>query len=258
MREAPMRILAIISGEYGQRHVNNIRANGPKEWVIEVWRAPAFMPPVIDDPRDFLPSELPPADLILSFAEHPGVAELLPEIVKMTGAKAVLVAVDNEKWLPPGLARQLREWLGEMGVTCVTPKPLCSLAPDHYLVGRRQKVEYSDPYLAEFTRYFGRPELRVEVDPGTRTVKSVEVLRDAVCGCARYVAQNLVGISADDAEEKAGLLHHHYPCLASMDKDPAYGDTLMHVSGNIIKDQVGEQVKPYRRIQYIIPGVKAE
>lgn len=253
-----MRILAIVSGGYGQRHVDNIRAHGPKDWRIEVWKSPPFLPPVIDDPEEFLPSSLPPADLILSFAEHPGVAELLPEIVRMARAKAVLVAVDNEKWLPQGLARQLQDWLKGMGVTCVTPKPLCSLAPDHYLMGRRQKVEYSDPFLAEFTRYFGKPELHIEVDPKTRTIKSVEVIRDAVCGCARYVARNLLGVSADEAEEKAGLLHHHYPCLASMEKDPAYGDTLMHVSGNIIKDHVGEQVKPFRQIQYIIPGVKAE
>ena len=38
-----MRILAIISGEYGQRHVDNIRAHGPTDWVIEVWKAPAVL-----------------------------------------------------------------------------------------------------------------------------------------------------------------------------------------------------------------------
>jgi hypothetical protein len=42
----------------------------------------------------------PPTDLILSFGEHPGVAELLPDMVQMTGARAVVAAVDNETWLP--------------------------------------------------------------------------------------------------------------------------------------------------------------
>ena len=50
---------------------------------------------------------LPSADLILAFAEHKGVAELLPDIAAMTGAAAVLAPVDNEAWLPRGLARQL-------------------------------------------------------------------------------------------------------------------------------------------------------
>jgi len=72
------------------------------------------------------------------------------------------------------------------------------------------------------------------------------------------VAQGLAGTSANDAEEKAGLLHHHYPCLASMGKDPDFNDTLMHVSGNILKDGVGQQVKPYSEIPYIVPGKRGE
>ena len=89
-----MRVLAIISGEYGQRHVDNLCANGPTEWQIEVWQAPTALPPIVDYPEDFLPDELPPTDLILSFAEHKGVAELLPEVARMTGAQAVIAAVD--------------------------------------------------------------------------------------------------------------------------------------------------------------------
>jgi hypothetical protein len=231
-----MRILAIVTGEYGQRHVDNIREHGPYDWQVEVWQAPAVLPPVLDYPEDYLPDSLPAADLVLAFGEHKGVAELIPEIAKMTGAKAVIAPVDREEWLPRGLARQLRGWLADIGVACVTPKPLCSLTETHYNVRRH----------------------RIAVDPGTRAITAVDVVRDAVCGCARFVAQGLAGISADDAEEKAGLLHHHYPCLAGMVKDPDFGDTLMHVSGNILKDGVGEQVKPYKEIAYITPGKRSE
>ncbi len=247
-----MRILAIISAEYGQRHVDNLRAHGPAEWQIETWQAPAILPPVVDYPEDYLPASLPPADLVLSFGEHKGVAELVPEVVRMTGARAVIAPVDREAWLPRGLARQLRGWLADLGVTCVTPKPLCSLTETHYNV-RRHRVEYDDPTIAEFARHFGRPDLCLTVDPKTRTITEAEVARDAVCGCARHVAQGLMGVSADDAEQEAGLLHHHYPCLAGMVNDPDFNDTLMHVSGNILKDGVGEQVKPYKRVVYITP-----
>jgi len=253
-----MRILSIISGEYGSRHVENIKKFGPASWSMEVWRAPLVLPQMIDYPEDFIPGGLLPTDLILSFAEHRGVAELLPDIAKVTGAKAVIASVDNESWLPRGLARQLRGWLGDMGVACATPKPLCSLTENDYGVTRRQRNEYDNSFIREFATHFGQPNLTITVDSQSGTVVSAEVRRDAVCGCARYVAQRLVGVSVEEASEKAGLLHHHYPCLASMGKDSDFGDTLMHVSGNVLKDEVEKQVRPYRRIQYIEPGKHSE
>ncbi len=252
-----MKLLAVISGRYGQRHVDNIRRHGPDEWQVEVWRAPAVLPPVIDEPEEFLPSALPSADLVLAFGEHKGVAELVPEIARMSGARAVLAPIDNEAWLPRGLARQLIGWLRDMGVACVTPKPLCTLTESDYGMGRQERVAYDDPYLAEFARYFGRPELHLTVNPDTHLITAADVVRDAVCGNARHVAQGLIGVSADEAEQKAGLLHHHYPCLASMGVDADYGDTLMHISGNIIKENVAAQVRPFRRILYFAPGRRA-
>jgi hypothetical protein len=253
-----MRILAVISGEYGQRHVDNIRTHGPTDWVIEVWKAPSVLPPVIDYPEDYLPDTLPPADLILSFGEHPGVAELLPGIARMTGARAVIAAVDSEAWLPRGLARQLRGWLEDMGVVGVTPKPLCSLTDTHYSIGRRQRIGYDDPLIAEFARHFGQPDLLITVDPESRRIISTEVLRDSVCGCARHVAQRLVGVSADDAEQEAGLLHHHYPCLATMGVDSDYDDTLMHISGNLLKSNVRPQVKPFKDVRYMATAERSD
>jgi hypothetical protein len=253
-----MRILTIINSDYGVRHLNNIKQFAPQTWDIKQWRAPVYFPVVIDYPEDFLPAELPASDLILSFAEHKSVAELIPDIVKLAGAKAVIAAIDNENSLPRGLARQLHGWLEQMSVACVTPKPLCSLTETDYRISRRQKVEYDNPLIAEFARFFGKPEFSITIDPQTRMITSVEVIRDATCGCARHVAQKLVGLSADEAEYEAGIAHHHYPCLASMGIDIDYDDTLMHVSGNIMKDQVGEQVKAFKQTQYIAPGTRSE
>jgi hypothetical protein len=254
-----MKILVIYSGEYGKRHLENIRQHGPGTWEIASWESPAFLPLVIDYPEDYLPETLPPADLILSFAEHKGVAELLPDIAQMTGAQAVLVAVDKEAWLPKGLARQLIGWLAEINVACVTPTPLCSLTEQDYGLAFRHRMPYESTLISEFARTFGQPDLQIAVDPQTRTIAGATVNRDAVCGCARFVAEELVGVSVDEAEEKAGLLHHHYPCLASMMKNPDFnGDTLMHVSGQVLKDNVGRQVKPFKQTNYIVPGKRSE
>jgi hypothetical protein len=235
-----MRILAVISGDYGARHVENIRARGPKEWQIESWDAPTILPLIIDYPEDYLPETMPAADLILALAEHKGVAELLPEIATLTGAKSVIAPVDNEAWLPRGLARQLRGWLERQNVACVTPKPFCSLTETHYDVTRREKIAYQDPLIAEFARHFGRPSFK----------------RDAACGCASFAAERLVGVSADEAEQEGGMFHHHYPCLASMGIDIDFSDTLMHVSGNIMRDEIADQVKPFKQVNYIAPGTR--
>jgi hypothetical protein len=252
-----MRILAIITGEYGQRHVDNIRDHGPSNWTIEVWRAPTALPLIVDYPEDYVPESLPPTDLILALHEHKGVAELIPEVAGMTGAQAVIAPVDNVVWLPPGLANQLRGWLERIGVASVFPKPFCSLTETHYNV-RRFREAYDHPLIREFAHHFGQPDLKLTIDPDQRTITAAKVVRDACCGCARYVAQKLVDVSADEAEIQAGLAHHHYPCLASMGKDPDFNDTLMHVSGHLLKDNVGEQVKPFKQVQMIRPTGRVE
>ena len=252
-----MRILAIVTGEYGERHVKNVRAHRPTEWSVEVWRAPTALPLVVDYPEDFVPKDLPKADLILALQEHKGVAELIQEAAKVSGVQAVIAPVDNVAWLPSGLANQLRGWLTQIGVASVFPKPFCSLTETHFNV-RRYRTEYDNPLIRQFAHHFGQPDLRLDIDPGDRAIVAVDVVRDACCGCARFVAERLVGVSVDDAELKAGLAHHHYPCLASMVRDPQFNDTLMHVSGNILKDNVGEQVKPLKQAQMIRPTGRSE
>ena len=254
-----MKILAIVSGEYGNRHVRNISEHGPKNWEVTTWEAPKVLPPIVDYPEDYLPESFDPADLVLSFAEHRGVAELLPDIAKMTGAKGVVAAVDDETWLPRGLARQLRGWLERQKVVCVTPKPLCSLTEYDYGVTFRERIEYQNDEISAFAKFFGKPELLLQINPDRGEIEGVEVVRDAVCGCARFIAGNLKGISVEEAEEKAGLLHHHYPCMASMKKLREFNmDTLMHNSGNIVRKNVAEQVKPFKQIKYLRPGKMSE
>jgi hypothetical protein len=254
-----MKILALISGEYGLRHVSNILTHNPPGWSVETWKAPAALPLIIDYPEEFLPASFAPCDLILSFAENRSVAELIPEIAKMTGAKGVVAAVDNESWLPRGLGRQLCGWLERMDVGCATPKPLCSLTEKDYKVTRRERESYDCEVISEFARYFGQPDIRLTIDEGTATIKAAEVRVDAVCGCARHVAEKLIGLSVDEAEERAGLFHHHFPCLASMVKLNDYNhDTLMHESGHLLQENLAEQLKQFKKTRYISPGERSE
>jgi hypothetical protein len=247
-----MRILAVVSGEFGRRFAHNVREYGPPTWTVNEWTAPSHFPIVIDEPRDFLPASLPPADLILAVGEHPGIAELLPDIAKLTGAKAMIAPVDRVEWMPKGLMNQLRGWMKQVGVESVFPKPFCSLTKNSYSL-RGQRVEYDNALISEFAHYFGNPSVKVSVDKETGTIANVHVERDATCGCMRFVAQGIVGVQVDDAEYEAGMLHHHYPCLASMGIDPDYNDTLLHVSGNTFKEAFAEEIKPYKPVLYFQP-----
>ena len=238
-----MKLLAIVSGEFGHRNVRNIQANAPDGWSIEVWQAPPALPQMIDYPEDHIPDSFPDSDLILSFAELSGVAELLPEIAKMSGAKAVVVAVNNETWLPLGLGRQLRGWLKDINVVCATPRPLCSLTESDFGVTRQDRIKFESPEIAEFARHFGKPDLKIVVDEESSTIKSAEVIRDAVCGNTRHVAQQIIGLSTDEVLDKASLLHKHFPCLTTMTKLEDFDhETLMHESGHQLTENIRAQL----------------
>lgn len=199
-----------------------------------------------------MPETLPQTDLILSLGEQPGIAELLPDVAKLTQARSLIAPVDRVEWLPKGLMNQLRGWMKEIGVACVFPKPFCSLTENSYSI-RGQRVEYDDPLIAEFARHFGKPRVSVSLDDSSKTITAVHVERDAACGCTRYIAEGIIGTSIEDAEFQAGMLHHHYPCLASMGIDPDYSDTLLHVSGDLSRDTFAAAVKPHRTIRYFRP-----
>ncbi len=88
---------------------------------------------------------------------------------------------------------------------------------------------------------------QIQVDPDKGVVRQVVVLRDSLCGCAHHVAENLVGVPVKDAEQKAAIMHHHFPCRATMNLDPDYGDGLMNVSGEILRREVRGQIEPFLR-----------
>lgn len=250
--ETSLRILAITQGLWGERIAENLAAHAPSDWVVRSWGAPRALPPVIDDPEELLPADLPASDLVLALGEVSGAAQLIPDVVRKTGARAVIAPIDRNESLPPGLVRQLRGWLEGMGVAAAFPKPFCSLTETS--CNRTPLVTpVDDPLIRRFARSFGRPQFRVQVEG--KHIARLEVVRDAACGCARHVAEGLAGCPVDEAIEKAGMLHHHFPCLASMNKDPDYLDTLMHVSGHFLQDAVKEEVRSHLTpVAYLRPS----
>jgi hypothetical protein len=248
--ESTLRILAVTQGQWGERIAENITANAPADWSVQSWAAPRVIPPIVDDPEDFLPDTLPQADLVIALGDVVGLAQLIPDVVRMADAQAVIAPIDRNESLPPGLARQLEGWLENMGIASVFPKPFCSLTEASY--NRTPLVlNYENKLISRFAKHFGKPEIKADVKDGQ--ISQTEVVRDAACGCARHVSDNLIGTPVENALEEAGMLHHHYPCLASMNKDPDYLDTLMHVSGNLLVDALKDNLGAHLSTIYLRP-----
>ena len=180
-----LRILIAIQGYYGERMVENIKRHAPANWKVNHITFPAGLPAIVDDTDEFLPRDLPAADLLISLGEHPGVAQMIPDMVRRSGARAVIAPADNRAWLPVGLARQVERKLETMGVDTVYPVPFCTLTEN----------DSKNPYTQEFARHFGRPDVDIEFRKDDRhRVSKVTVKREAPCGSTRFVAGRLVGV----------------------------------------------------------------
>ena len=251
-----LRILALTQALWGERIAENVRRFCPHHWSVLTHALPRALPAVIDDPDEFLPPQLPQADLLLALGETPGAATLIPDAARLTGARAVIAPIDRNESLPPGLMNQLRGWLAEMGVAVVFPKPFCSLTETTVNDGSI-RARYDDPVIRTFAEAFGRPQLTLGVDVD-RVIRTADVVRDSACGCAHHVAARLIGCPAGEADERAGLLHHHFPCLASMNQDVDYHDTLMHVSGHILREAVKDEVRDHVDVAVLRPGGRVD
>jgi hypothetical protein len=121
-----------------------------------------------------------------------------------------------------------------MGVEMVYPVPFCALTED----------DSQNSYVREFARHFGRPDLDIKFYEDDRhRIGKVTVKREAPCGSTGFVADHLAGVWFREAAEQAGLLHHQFPCLATMAMDREFEDTLMHRAGNMLKQTVQQSIR---------------
>ena len=176
-----MRILAFVHDRYGKRIVDNISSRAPSSWQVTSITAPRSLPPIVDEPLEFLPPKLPQADLILHLAETARAAQLLPGLVLLTKAQVVIAPVDSEVWLPSGLRLQLKRELAEQGVEIHFPKPFCSLneagwldetadAP-HIQYCKSSHATLGDPAWRSCSKRMARPSMSLlssEAPPAAR------------------------------------------------------------------------------------------
>lgn len=235
-----MRILALIQGQYGERIVQHVHSQAPAGWTIAQVDAPLALPPILDEPEEWLPAAVPQTDLVLALTESMGGAQLVTTLARLSGAGSVMMPIDNPAWLLPGMKLQIKRELDRGGISIVFPKTFCTLTEDG--CGFRRGYEaYRDDRIAQFASLFGRPKFEVKLERDTGRISGVTVKRGAPCGSTHFVSEKILGMASNDLLPQAGLMAHYYPCLASMQRehlDEGMYEPLMNVSGYVVNEEL--------------------
>lgn len=181
----------------------------------------ALLPYLLENPRDFLPPEIPRHDVLLAICIHEQILLEMLKICASAGTKAVVVPLEASAWITPAAREQAEAICARNRIEIAFPKPFCRFDPAPGTV------------LDRFRRHFhiGAPEVRLEWDGDRISETHVEV--SAACGATYYVARWLKGKTRDDdlRHDVVSRRFHSYPCTASMQHDDELGDSPLHVSG---------------------------
>jgi hypothetical protein len=177
-----------------------------------------------------LPAGIGRAEVMIAIALPAGLLTALPRVLAGTRCRAFLVPIEDPAWVRPGLAMQLARLCREMGLESATPMPFCQLSPTGEVIG-------------QFCRDYalGRPSFQMAVADGK--VTECRCVRGSPCGLTHWLADQLAGVPVEEAVERAKTLHHARPCLASMALVPELGETLMHVSMDMVQKAVANALR---------------
>jgi hypothetical protein len=206
------------------------------------------LPQFIDQAEDYLPEELKTLDFLLVVGIHEDLLAGLPDFLTESGIKAVIVPIEDPKWVPPGLQTQVLESFEKAGIQAAFPKPFCSLNPqeDTYnKVGFNLTEEHN--FIKEFIEYFkiGKPKVSFKLGDNNKAIEDATIMSSAPCGSTYYIVQQLKGKYIENGKkptiplnERISQAHHAYPCNASMDQDSILRDSVLHVGGYLIRNAI--------------------
>ncbi|MFX1520450.1 MAG: DUF166 domain-containing protein [Promethearchaeota archaeon] len=226
-----MRIYILHSyEEYVNRFVETLATHSPSlaASIIGIDERSKNLPSFVEDVSPYLPENMPDSDLLIMIGVHQDLLASLPQIVEKTGAKAVIVPLEDPTWCPLGLQKQIERDLEQMNVEYSFPKPFCSLKPNDATPTINEFIELSS---------MGMPLVKVEIENELFS-DDCKVLRSAPCGSSYYVIENLKMKHISDVEKEISKYHHAYPCTASMAIDNVLGDTILHRAGYMIQAAV--------------------
>ncbi|MFX1366905.1 MAG: DUF166 domain-containing protein [Promethearchaeota archaeon] len=224
------------------------------------------IPEFVEDTTEYLPKNLPAVDFLLVVGIHQDLLLDLPNYLKDKDIKAVIVPIEDPKWVPSGLQSMILEEFEKCGIQAAFPKPFCALSKEqneYNKVGFNLTKEHN--FIHEFIDYFkiGEPIVSFLLSKDGFSIEDTCVIQSAPCGSTYYICQQLKskyfknGKSGDiSLNERISKAHHAYPCNASMDQDLILKDSILHVGGYLIRNAIRRELnleeQEEQKLVYII------
>ncbi len=206
-------------------------------------------PGFIENPENYLPKNIPQVDFLLVVGIHQDLLSGLPEYLKNTKIKAIIVPIENPKWVPPGLQVQIINDFEQFGIQAAFPKPFCALSKELNEHNREGfNITKNRNYIVEFIDYFkiGVPIISFLLNKERNAILDSCVLQSAPCGSTYFILQQLKSKYISNGElslnERISKAHHSYPCNASMDQDSILKDSILHVGGYLIRNEIRKKL----------------
>ena len=221
------------------------------------------IPDFLEDPEQYLPKNLPQVDFLLVIGIHQDLLSVLPQYAQKNNVKAVIIPIENPKWIPPGLQVQVLRNFEDLNVEAAFPKPFCALSRDLNEYNKESfNITTNRAFINEFIEHYkiGEPIVSILLNEDGKSIKDVCVLQSAPCGSTYFIVQQLKSKYVSNGElslnERISKAHHSYPCNASMDQDSILKDSILHVGGyivrNAIRKELGLDQEEAQKLVYII------
>ncbi|MCF6097404.1 DUF166 domain-containing protein [Thermovorax subterraneus] len=192
------------------------------QYITGIIVFPAVLPQIVDNPENYIPSEIPQHNVLIAAGLHPDLMEELIKKAATRGCRALIAPKENPAWFDSHFEKKIKKLCMTYGIECVFPRPFCAL--------EKSGQAFIDEFLKAFR--LGRPQFEIKVNH-RGIIEDVLVESSAPCGATYHVAAGLIGVKKEEAIEVANKLWHCYACLASSKIDTEIGDSVMHLAARI-------------------------
>ena len=201
-----------------------------------------------EDNINLLPEEIPPIDFLIVIGINKNLLVRLPEYLKDKGVKAVIVPIENPKWVSPELQVKILFEFEKYNIQAAFPKPFCSLSKEEDQYNKTgfhitKQRNYIDDFIDDFR--IGVPIVSFLMSSDGRSIEDVCIIQSAPCGSTNYIVQKMRlkcfnKVFEDDFSliEEINKAHYSYPCRASMYHDYILEDSIFQISGYIIRNTI--------------------